>query len=291
MVELSARESEGDGFVMREGGITSDCDAWSRLLERIHRPAFDDDTWAEPILNAWSALLPKANNIGLQVLENQSLGSSVGRVVAYETGFCVIAHPAPGVVILLYALQTEQLTLTPHEARLLTRLAMHLENAQRAYRCAAMVRAVIGGDGTIVQQTEDPLELWRWLVHGRVSLVPHPSDRGSHLVLDVPQALRPSRALTETEERVVALAAGGVSPSFIANEMSLPPMEVLEILAEVAAKVGVTSRADLVRIAGLALRSARTEPPIPASADDADEPPLADSTRRTTRSGTMARPR
>jgi hypothetical protein len=114
------------------GRVRLDCAAWNRLVEMIHRPAYDDESWVEPIVNAWSALLPAAKNLGLLFRYPEADEAKAGHVVEYETGFSIVAHAAPGVVIVLYALHSERVTLGAFERRLFKQIAIYLENTHPA---------------------------------------------------------------------------------------------------------------------------------------------------------------
>jgi DNA-binding CsgD family transcriptional regulator len=227
------------------------CEAWSRLIEAIHRPERDANAWAARIVRAWSAWVPEADCVGLHFVDVTQTGQAV---VVNERGFHVVARPLPGFVASLYASKAGGTHLSLHERRLLSCLALYLENAHRARLCGDSIRAVLTSEGVVVaRRAEPPLDLWDALVEGRVSFVAHHADGVKrHIIMDNPPFLRPARAFTDAERRVVHLAVRGRSKESIAHELALSPAEVSENLVTAAAKVGVTSEADLKQVGALA---------------------------------------
>jgi DNA-binding CsgD family transcriptional regulator len=96
----------------------------------------------------------------------------------------------------------------------------------------------------------DALDLWKGLVEGRWSLVDRFDSDGRRYVVahaNDPAAPGP-RTLTAQERNITAIAAAGLPLKVIAYELGLSMPRVSNILRQAMAKIGVTSRAELVRI-------------------------------------------
>jgi DNA-binding CsgD family transcriptional regulator len=239
-------------------------EAWARLIEAIHRSERDANAWASRIVRAWSALLPDADCVGFHFADVTATDQAV---VVNERGFHVIARPLAGVVAALYASKAGGTHLTAHERRLLSCLALHLENAHRARLCGDAIRGVLTADGVVVARRPGPsIDLWSALIEGRVSFIAHIADGVKrHIIMDNPLFLRAARAFTDVETEVVRLAARALSKEASAYELGLLPSEVSEHLVIAAAKAGVLSEADLVHVATLTtnVESASSAGPTP----------------------------
>jgi DNA-binding CsgD family transcriptional regulator len=86
------------------------------------------------------------------------------------------------------------------------------------------------------------------------------------------------RALTPAEVAVLAMAARGVSSKLIAYGLGIGPSAVSTRLASAAAKIGVMSRTDLVRVAAILARDSRAN--LPAAVLTAAEHEILDGLRR-----------
>lgn len=198
-------------------------------------------------------------------------------------GLCV--HPEPGVPLVFYAGYDRVLELSPYQRRLLTRLALHLETAYRLRRRPAAVMAVVSAEGRILHREDgapssptlsahvarverartrrhrklpDAVDLWRTLVDGRASLVERTEgSRRHYLVVENAPATQPIRALTSAEIDVVSYAARGLSGKLIAYALGVSEPIVSTRLASAAAKVGLSTRQELVRIAAIFSRDPR----------------------------------
>lgn len=97
--------------------------------------------------------------------------------------------------------------------------------------------------------------LWAALTAGHLHLVERgasPSRR--YLVVESDASSRPARALSPTELEVVALSARGYSTKLVAYTLGVSSSAISRRLATAAAKVGATSRSDLVRLAAILTR-------------------------------------
>jgi DNA-binding CsgD family transcriptional regulator len=98
----------------------------------------------------------------------------------------------------------------------------------------------------------EAIELWSGLCGGTASLVRRAaSNQGGYAVLANEPEARRTRRLTATESEVLRLAARGLSSKLIAYSLGLGPSVVSANLTRAAAKIGVGSHAELVRVAAL----------------------------------------
>jgi DNA-binding NarL/FixJ family response regulator len=121
-------------------------------------------------------------------------------------------------------------------------------DARVALRRAA--RAIDRARATRQRSPEAALEAWQALVDARWSLVDRfDSDGRSYLIAKANPPRPPSIApLTPRERAVVALAALGRSNKLIAYELGLSVGTIASYLVRAQRKLGVTSRATLIRM-------------------------------------------
>ena len=96
---------------------------------------------------------------------------------------------------------------------------------------------------------EEALGLWRGLVDGTWSLVDHCDSDGKRYVLarrNEP-GVRDPKALTQRERSVAAFAAMGHQDKFIGYLLGISAGTVSEHLQSARRKLGLTSRAELIR--------------------------------------------
>jgi len=157
----------------------------------------------------------------------------------------------------------------------------HLDAAQRL-RCAPeVVIAVLDADGRVVHREKDapaaedltrnvarlaashsPLELWPALIAGRASLVLRRNKgRATFLLLENPPRTSPLRAWTNAELEAVTQAARGLSTKQVSYALGRAPATISQRISSAAAKVGVASQAELVRIAAMFTRDPRASFP------------------------------
>ncbi|MBX3228380.1 MAG: helix-turn-helix transcriptional regulator [Labilithrix sp.] len=198
-------------------------------------------------------------------------------------GLCV--HPDPGLALVFYAGFDRELSLSARERRLLTQLALHVETSCRLRRRPDVVTAVIGADGRLLhrgddaprassmsahvarierartrsrRRTTEALDLWSALVDGRATLVPRSEgSRRHYLVVDNAPATQPLRALTHGELDALSFAARGLSSKLIGYSLGVSEPTVSSRLASAAAKVGLATRIELVRLAAMLTRDPR----------------------------------
>lgn len=197
----------------------------------------------------------------VRTLNDQGLRDAIG----------VIAHPRPGLVTVLTAAFEHRVDLSRSERGALTRIALHLESGHRLRENKAAVIAEIDRAGNVrepelaahvtrinearsraMRTLPEGSELWSALSAGRVSVVP----RGKrYLVLDNPPSAHRLRALTLREVAVLSLAARGSSSKEICYALGISAALVSLSLQGAAAKVGVLSRTELIRLATVLTRS------------------------------------
>ena len=189
----------------------------------------------------------------------------------------VFAYPEPGRVATLYAMHIAPIVLSHHERDLLARVALHVDAALRLRAAPEHVVAVLDASGRLVHREEDRpglaaiskrvsrfsapgaiLDLWSALVAGELSLVRR-RERGKlvYHVLANPPAQHGLRALGEGEAAAVREAARGLPTKLVSYALGVSPGVVSERLASAAAKLGVASRAELLRVAAMLTRDPR----------------------------------
>jgi DNA-binding CsgD family transcriptional regulator len=194
---------------------------------------------------------------------------------SYGDGLAIIAHPMPGTVAVMHAWSEHRIDLLAHDRRVLTRIALHLDAAYRLRTVPQTAVAEISSRGVIdrlerapdaerleahvknmrhARKTRDP-EMWAALVEGRVSVV---ARGGGFLVLENPPSQHSLRALTPGEASVISLAARGLPTKLVAYGLGISPSVVSQRLAQAAAKVGLFSRPELLRVATLLTREPRS---------------------------------
>jgi DNA-binding NarL/FixJ family response regulator len=189
----------------------------------------------------------------------------------------LFAYPEPGIIVSLFAPHDGEISLSRYERTLLARVALHLETSYRLRRRPEVLKAVLDLDGRVLERSDDApdshlltahaasvtrtrqrqpgteaLDLWPALVSGRLSLV----ERGSgakrrYLLVENPAPSQPFRALSPTEVEVVSQAARGHTTKMIAYALGVSPSAVSTRLASAAAKIGASSRMELVRVAAM----------------------------------------
>lgn len=195
----------------------------------------------------------------------------------------LIAHPAPGLVAVLYHFAPARVTLGREERRLLAQATLHFETACRLRRGTANVIGEVLPDGRVIDLREasgarlrhrvqlmerartrrhrnepDAIDLWSALLEGRFSLVERTHGaRRTYLVVDNPPARTALRALTPGEVETLAQASRGLSAKMIAYALGVSQATVSQRLASAASKVGAATRTELVRIAALLARDPR----------------------------------
>lgn len=207
--------------------------------------------------------------------------------LAAEDLLLVVMQPLPERTLLLWAAHAEMIALDRRERTALTQLALHIEAGYRARMRPETVRAELAEDGTVLwredgaphtnvleahgarvfracsadaRTTYEGLDLWTALVAGKVSLAPRRvEDRRRYAVIENTPLAGSLRQLTDDERSVVGLAARGLSTKLVAYALGVSSSLVSLRLALAAAKLGVSTRAELVRIA--ALLAAEQGPP------------------------------
>jgi DNA-binding NarL/FixJ family response regulator len=191
----------------------------------------------------------------------------------------IVTHPTPRLTLVAWAIHDREVVLSSHERRLLTQVALHLDAGYRVRVSPSVVKAVLTDDGRIIERTDDAppsalleahgarlssarssdrrgdpgaMDLWPALLGGKVSLVPRGSSTKRHYeVIENPPASIGLRALSQSERAVLQQSARGLSTKLVAYALGVSPASVSTRLASVAAKLGLASRLELLRVAAL----------------------------------------
>jgi DNA-binding CsgD family transcriptional regulator len=221
----------------------------------------------------------------------------IRRSMGVEEAIGVVVHPEPGVALVLLDALPAPASVTRNERSVLTQLGLHLENAYRLRRRPAVARGRVRVGGRVdleraldelgpalaaqakdIESARRParqrdgaaLDLWRALVGGRFSLVPEVENGSrSYLVVENPPRSQAMRALSRREASVLELAARGVTAKLVSYGLGLSPSQVSGAMRSAAAKVGVATRLDLVRVAAMLTGDFRAGAP-PATLTEAE---------------------
>lgn len=197
----------------------------------------------------------------------------------------VLVHPEPGKVGILCVGLRRPRRLSRHERARLTRIGLHLEAGWRLRLHPERVVAVLEPSGKVVHQEAgapgrdelarrvraverartrrertnvESLDLWQALIGGRASLVERwEAGRRQYYVVENPPATHPLRAFTRGEVEAVSYAARGLSAKLTAYALGVGDARVSQQLASAAAKMGVATRMEVVRIAAMLVRDPR----------------------------------
>ena len=198
----------------------------------------------------------------------------------------IVARPEPGVIAFVGRPLSARTTLGPSQRRLLSHLALHLESAVRLRRRPEAVLAVITPEGEIVhregetirasdaservrqiervriqreRRPSNALNLWKALLQGAASVIERwDGSRRRYLVVENSPSRRAHRALSPREIETVRMAARGLASKFIAYGLGISEAAVSDGLKTAAAKLGVSSRRELVRVASLLAQQSRS---------------------------------
>lgn len=197
----------------------------------------------------------------------------------------LMLHPKPGVAGVVIAGTSAPVHLSRREERTLTQIALHLEAALRLRLRPEVLKAVITPQGRLVHQEPGAppiealaratrvvesarlranrfgptaLDAWTALLQGRLSLVERrEGSRRFYLVVENAPASQPMRALTAGEIDVLVHASRGLSSKLVAYALGISESRVSDRLRSAALKIGVATRAELVRIAAMLARDPR----------------------------------
>jgi DNA-binding NarL/FixJ family response regulator len=215
--------------------------------------------------------------------------ASLLREFAAATGIAdsigLVLHPQPGVVVVAQWLSSTSVSLRAEERRGLTWLGLHIEAAlRRRLRPSQAVRAVIGPAGRLEHhepgappKTEleravhgvrrarrrrrdgaEALALWRAVVAGELSIVERVvGSRTYYFFVDNPPHRQPFHCLTTPQQDAVTAVCRAESNKAAAYELGISEAAVSRSLASAAARIGLASRIELVRIAAMLTRDPR----------------------------------
>jgi DNA-binding NarL/FixJ family response regulator len=119
------------------------------------------------------------------------------------------------------------------------------------------------------------MDLWPALLSGKVSLVPRGTSAKRHYeLIENAASSIDLRALSQPELDVLQQSARGLSTKLVAYALGVSPGSVSGRLAQVAAKLGVASRLELLRVASLFSGDPRAREPD-AALSEAEKDVLA----------------
>jgi len=200
----------------------------------------------------------------------------------------VVTHPAPGLVVTLYAVHHDDIHASRLERRVLSRLALHLGAAFRLRRFPSARVCELDAAGRLVgepppagrveslargahalanahavsRESADALALWPALLEGRLTVVRR--GTGAHaryLFIENPPATDATRSLNAAEVQTLTLAARGLPNKLVAYGLGISAVAASRRLEAIAAKLGLMSRSELVRVASILMRDPRSEAP------------------------------
>jgi DNA-binding CsgD family transcriptional regulator len=130
------------------------------------------------------------------------------------------------------------------------------------------IMAVIDVTTSDVVQRTPAVDVWSQLIAGRSRLLErNDGARRLYLVLENPATARSEQALTPGERDVVEYVARGISAKFAAYSLAVSTTAISQRLARAAAKLGLSSRTELVRVAAMLIRGPRREKPLLTKAE------------------------
>lgn len=170
----------------------------------------------------------------------------------------LVGHPSDDSTIVLSIVADSSREVAARNRSLLGEIEIHLENGVRLRRYPERIVGLLSAEGELLdgQPGWSASRLWSALVEGRATLS-KPSRRSAfYAVLDSPSSWSERRALSELEARLVTLAAHGMTGKVLAYESGVSCSRVSHALRRAAAKIGLLTSCELVRIAaGLGLEA------------------------------------
>lgn len=167
----------------------------------------------------------------------------------------IVGHHDEDASVVLSVALDQPLRLSQHQRMLVSRVALHLENALRVRRRPDRVRGLLPPRG---DHRERARGLWLDLLDGRATLAPSTDSALSYLVVDAPATWHARRALDAIERRIVTLSARGMTGKALAYTLGISTPAVSQGLWSAASKIGLRTTLELV---GVAARLAIDEPP------------------------------
>jgi DNA-binding CsgD family transcriptional regulator len=203
--------------------------------------------------DSWNVVGLDVDGHGVALVANRA--ARIDRVDPEEVGLSerVAAHLAAALRLRLRLGRTSTMA---HAAAILepTGRLVHAEGDARDDEVRSSLREAVSAIDRLRasegdHRSADALRHWRALHSGRYSLVDEFESDGRRFVVALPnEPVPPSlRALSAREQQVVALVATGAANKVIAYELDIATSTVSELLRRAMAKLGVDSRAALVR--------------------------------------------
>jgi DNA-binding CsgD family transcriptional regulator len=236
--------------------------------------------WAEVIVNSYRTVICATMDEYVPDLEMRAAMRKFYQPVGIRDTILINGVGPSRAGCALVVLSADMFRIAPRERQLLTRLATHLSTAYRLHRrLERVVDAVLTPSGKVEhaestassnvslyslagavklrewarsrsgrRDSDRSTEAWKPLVAGRWSLIDSYEYGGRRYITACENAPVPTRieSLSPRERQVAALAELGRSNKVIAYELGLGHSTVRVLLARAAAKLGVSTRVDLV---------------------------------------------
>jgi DNA-binding CsgD family transcriptional regulator len=236
--------------------------------------------WAEAIVNCYRTTTFATLNEHVPDLEMRAAMRMAYRPAGILDQILINGVDPSRLGCALYVFSGHMFSITRRERQMLTRIATHLSTAYRLHRRLERgVDAVLTPSGKVehaesiaisnhslsslavavksrewartrsgCRDVERFTEAWKPLVSGRWSLVDKYEHGGRRFITACENAPTPTgfESLSPRERQVAALAELGRSNKVIAYELGLGHSTVRVLLARAAAKLGVSTRVDLV---------------------------------------------
>lgn len=226
-------------------------------------PIFDAIQGETTEYHAWTASIVEATRRSFdasRVTFELAYGSYPGSFAVSDIGtpstLRLVGHPSDDSTLVLSIVAESSRAVAARNRALLGEIEIHLENGVRLRRYPERVTGLLSAEGELLdgQPGWTAPRLWHALVEGRATLSKPSKKSGFYAVLDSPTSWSERRALTALEARLVTLAAHGMTGKVLAYESGVSCSRVSHALRRAAAKLGLLSSVELVRIAaGLGL--------------------------------------
>jgi DNA-binding NarL/FixJ family response regulator len=269
---LCATSAENERTASRSG--LSRARELTRLVEAVYVDSPDLERWARGLVGSMSAVFPRSSGIDLAVLENGSLTVATTRAplqrLAAEAASAervssdpiqLVARVERNVSATLSVFFDRHGGPTSYDRALLARAALYLENGLRFRWSRGAIQRIVSEDcgswfaRPLAAGARPPAagacngerrELWDALTSGRATLAP--LGAGRYAVIDAAEPTS-HRSLSSVEHSIVTLAARGLPGKVLSYELRLAPATVSRHLGNAAAKLGLPSAFELVRVA------------------------------------------
>ena len=269
--------------------------SWSSRWTQLLAGEQTDAAWGRHVVEVSQSILPAARSAWLHVIEFDGndrakrhrltfpaeYGDVMEQAIAQRqrrcpAGLTLPSRPRAGdseaTLLQLVAQPTENVNtcvlwhfdeppiIQRAERQLLERLAFHLDAAQRIRERPETVVAILSDRGRIDYLRDGAPDVWPALLDGRVSIVARSaSAREEYLVIENTRTTRAARALSLAESATLRLASQGMSNKLMAYGLGISSTAVSRHLSSATSKLGLASRAELIRVAALLVQDTHDE--------------------------------